>query len=77
VTQSPHPSRSIVFVNSNPRQLLPHQRELIAAPRVLLLRREQFEPLREPLVARSYYMLTFCRRLIHHEVLHNDPLDRP
>src|SRR5215469_33452 len=38
---------SIVFVNPNPRQLLPHNRQLVAAPRVFLLSLEQLEPRRE------------------------------
>jgi hypothetical protein len=47
----------VVFVNPNPRQLLPHLRQLVTAPSVFLLRLEQFEPRREPLFTRSNLML--------------------
>src|SRR5262249_12677445 len=40
---------SILLVDSNPRQLLPPLRQLVAAPRELLLRLEQREPRCQPL----------------------------
>src|SRR5216684_2316837 len=39
---------SILLVDPNPRQLLPPSRQLVAAPRELLLRLEQLQPRREP-----------------------------
>src|SRR3989441_7807310 len=39
---------SILLVDPDPRQLLPPLRQLVAAPRQLLLRLEQLEPLCEP-----------------------------
>jgi len=50
---------SIVFVSPNPRQLLPHQRQLVPAPRVFLLRIEELKPRREPLFTCSYLMFYF------------------
>src|SRR6516164_5624886 len=41
---------SILLVDPNPGQFLPLLRQLVAAPRKLLLRLEQLEPCREPLL---------------------------
>ena len=41
----------VLLVDPDPRQRLPPLRELVAAPRQLLLRLEQLEPRGEPLVA--------------------------
>src|SRR5438094_892133 len=48
---------SILFVDPNPRQLLPPPRQLVAAPRELLLRLEQLEPRCEPLFTRPGHVL--------------------
>src|SRR5206468_327755 len=42
----------IRLVDPDPRQLLPAQRQLVAAPGELLFRREQLEPRRQPLFTR-------------------------
>src|SRR5262249_4836884 len=42
---------TVVLVEADPRQLLPPLRQLVAAPRELLLRGEQLEPRCQPLFA--------------------------
>jgi hypothetical protein len=39
---------TILLIDPNPGQFLPLPRQLVAAPREILLRREQVEPGREP-----------------------------
>src|ERR1700761_4713946 len=41
---------SVLLVAPNPRQFLPPLRQFVAAPRELLLRLEQLEPRRQPLL---------------------------
>src|SRR5260370_440739 len=41
---------SIVLLDANPRQRLPPPRQLVAAPRVLLLRLEQVDPRCKPIL---------------------------
>jgi hypothetical protein len=44
---------AILLVDPDPRQLLPPPRQLVALPRVRLLRFQQLEPRREPLFTGS------------------------
>src|SRR5215510_1386352 len=67
--------KSVAFLNPNPRQLLPHQRQLVAAPRVFLLRLEQLEPRRKPLFTCSYLMLYLL--CTHTDILLSIPFERP
>jgi hypothetical protein len=48
---------SILFVDPDPRQLLPSPRQLVAAPRQFLLLLEQIEPRFQPLITRNDLML--------------------
>src|SRR5437667_1231870 len=67
---------SILLVDPNPRQLLPPLRQLVAAPRELLLRLEQLEPRGEPLVTCPGHVLRHCSSLLPAGVAapHRSPL---
>jgi len=55
---------SISLVDPDPRQVLPPSRHLIATPREILIRLEQFEPRCEPLFTCSGPVLRHCSCLL-------------
>ncbi len=61
---------AILFVDADPRQLLPLPRQRVAAPRQLFLSLEQREPRCEPLLMRAGRMVRHRRFLHGRGVLH-------
>jgi hypothetical protein len=55
---------SVVLVDPDPRQLLPLPHQFVAAPRVLLLRIEQFEPRGQPLFTCPCRVCRHCSDLL-------------
>src|SRR5207247_3762115 len=59
---------SVFLVDPHPRQLLPPARQLVAAPRELLLRREQLEPRGQPLFTGPGHVLRHRSSLLLSDV---------
>jgi len=55
---------TILLVDPYPRQLLASARQLVTAPRELLLRLEQFEPCCQPLFTVVYFVIAFSPLVI-------------
>jgi len=56
---------AVLLVDANPWQLLPPPRQLVAATREFLLRLEQLQPRREPLLACPGHVLGHRSSLLH------------